>query len=76
MAKIQKPNSAKRRKGTPPKEEEASRNLTKPSNQELKPLNFKVAAEFKKDFKLYALEHDISMVELLQRAFKFYKSKE
>ncbi len=68
MAKIAKPNSAKRRKGSPPKEESASRNLTKPTNDELKPLNFKIPASFKKEFKQYALDHDITMVELLQKS--------
>jgi len=76
MAKIAKPNSAKKRKGSPPKEENASRNLTKPTNQELKPLNFKVPAEFRKQYKQYALDHDITMVELLLRSFEYYKSTE
>lgn len=76
MAKIAKANSAKRRKGSPPKEEAASRNLTKPTNEELKPLNFKVAANFKKEFKQYAFDHDITMVDLLQKAFEHYKTTE
>ena len=76
MAKIQKPNSAKKRKGTPPKEQEMSRNLDKPTNQELKPLNFKISADFKKEFKQYAFDHDITMVQLLIKSFEYYKSKE
>lgn len=76
MAKIAKPNSAKKRKGAPPKEQETSRNLSKPTNQELKPLNFKIPASFKKEFKQYAFDHDITMVELLIKSFEYYKSKE
>jgi hypothetical protein len=71
MAEIKKPKS--RKKGIPPKIEDASQNLTKAPDQELKPLNFKVSAEFKHDFKLYALEHDMSMVELLAKCFESYK---
>ena len=73
MAKIAKPNSAKKRKGTPPKNEETSQNLTKVSNQDLVALNFKIPADFKKQFKRYAFEHDISMVELFVRSFEAYK---
>lgn len=73
MADIQKPKSKARKKGTPPKLEDASQNLTKAPGQELKPLNFKVPADFKHAFKLYALQHDMSMVELLTKSFEHYK---
>lgn len=74
MAKIGKPNSAKKRKGAPPKEVETSQNLTKVSNQDLVALNFKIPADLKKEFKRYAFDHDISMVELFMRSFENYKS--
>ena len=53
--------------------EEPSKNLAKPSITELAPLNFKVDAGFKKQYKLYALEHGISMVDLLKASFEAYK---
>lgn len=64
-------------KGDPPKPEKATQtgNLEKGGNQELKPMNFKVPAEFRKEFRTYASELDISMVELLRRCFDAYKSK-
>ena len=73
MAKIKKPNSAKTRKGAPPMLEEPSQNLTKAASNDLKPLNFKVSTQLKKEFKQYALDHEITMVELFARAFEAYK---
>ncbi len=35
-------------------------------------LNFKVPAEFKKDFKIAAATYGCTQVELLQRVFKFW----
>ena len=72
MAKISKPSSANR-KGAPPPELEASTNLTRTPNEDLKPLNFKVSAEFKREFKTYAAVNDMSMVQLLQDCFEHYK---
>ena len=73
MAKISKPIRAT--KGIPPVELEASRNLTKAEDSDLSPLNFKVPADFKRAFKTYAAQMDISMVDLLQRCFDSYKEK-
>ncbi|MCP9237900.1 hypothetical protein [Lewinella sp. JB7] len=72
MADIKKP-TRRSTKGVPPKMEETSRNLAKPSTTEQAPLNFKVDAEFKKQYKLYALEHGISMVDLLKASFEAYR---
>ncbi|GIV32412.1 MAG: hypothetical protein KatS3mg030_714 [Saprospiraceae bacterium] len=72
MAKISKPKRAT--KGAPPAEDEAPVNLKRSADQELKPMNFKVPAAFKREFKTYATELDMSMVELLQQCFYFYKS--
>lgn len=72
MAKIKKP--VINRKGAPPPEAGASANLSREPDQELKPLNFKVPAEFKREFKTYATQMDMSMVDLLQTCFEFYKS--
>ncbi len=72
MAKIGKPSSSNR-KGAPPPEFEASTNLNRAPDDDLKPLNFKVSADFKRDFKTYATVNDISMVQLLQDCFEYYK---
>lgn len=75
MAKVgKKPN----RKGSPPKIEEASSNLTKSPKKQTaikKDLNFKVDADFKKRFKQYATEKDLSMHNLLVTIFEFYEKE-
>ena len=71
MAKINKP--VFNRKGAPPPELEASTNLSRMPDEELRPLNFKVRAEFKREFKSYATQLDMSMVDLLQTCFDYYK---
>jgi hypothetical protein len=73
MAKINRP-PRKRTKGAPPPEFEASTNLSRNPDQELRPLNFKVAASFKREFKSYATEMDTSMVDLLQQCFYYFKT--
>lgn len=34
------------------------------------PLNFRVTADFRRRFKVYAAEHDLSQSDLLERAFE------
>jgi hypothetical protein len=72
MAKISKPTT--NRKGAPPPEFEAPDNLVRSSDGDLRPLNFKVSASFKREFKAYANEMDISMVTLLTTCFEHYKN--
>ncbi|MBA7495582.1 hypothetical protein ES702_06169 [subsurface metagenome] len=75
MAKIQKPPK-KNRKGVPPvATEEKARNLAKPSVSERVQLKFGVTPEFRKEFKTYAVDQDMSMVELLMKCFELYKSR-
>jgi hypothetical protein len=74
MAKISKPIRTAT-KGAPPMEIDASRNLTKAEDTDLMPMNFKVPADFKRTFKTYAAQMDISMVDLLQRCFEYYKDR-
>lgn len=67
------------RKGAPPKVEEASNNMTSISaapkvTAVRKDLNFKVNADFKKRFKNFATNHDMSMLELLVKSFEYYES--
>ena len=80
MAKLSKPNQSSLRKGQPPKEEEASNNLevSRAATSDLekqanRPLNFKVPNAFRKRFKNYAVNHDISMSELLVSCFELYE---
>lgn len=40
------------------------------------PLNFKVPVEFHREFKSYAAQHGISMVELLQEGFRLIKKQD
>ena len=42
-------------------------------SEALAPLNFKVAAQFRREFKLYALQNGISMVHLLKESFRVLK---
>jgi len=74
---IKKPASAKSRKGAPPKLEEAptnaDRNLSKAPPQALISMNFKVPAEFVKEFKQVALDENKKLVDLLKDMFEEYK---
>ncbi|MFK7948854.1 MAG: hypothetical protein AB8G11_14770 [Saprospiraceae bacterium] len=74
MAIIKKPR--KNRKGPPPEIEEASNNLTNLPVKKTglrKDLNFKVDPDFKKEFKNFATDHDLSMHDLLIKVFNYYK---
>jgi hypothetical protein len=75
MAKVPPPTQPKSRKGEPPPLERIPGNLDKPEAGSLKPLNFKVPDDFRKEFKTYAVQQGISMVELLQQAFALIKSQ-
>jgi len=56
-------------KGEPPAKTETKENLSTPNLGKIVPLNFRVPAEFKKDFKIAAASHGITQSVLLQRAF-------
>ena len=38
-------------------------------------MNFRVSAQFHREFKLYAVQHGISMVDLLQESFRLLKEQ-
>jgi hypothetical protein len=71
MAKV--PPPAKLRKGTPPPATAIVGNLDKAEPARLTPLNFKVPAEFRREFKTYAAQHDMSLSRLLQQSFHWFK---
>ncbi|MBA7495581.1 hypothetical protein ES702_06168 [subsurface metagenome] len=74
MAKISRPPK-KNRKGAPPAAiEEKTNNLVKSSTSEKVQLKFDVSPEFRKEFKTYAVDQDMSMVELLMKSFEQYKA--
>ncbi|MHC5771409.1 hypothetical protein [Nostoc sp.] len=66
------PPPRKPSKGEPPTIKETKDNLEKPDPGEISNLNFKVPAEFKKDFKIAAATYGCTQVELLQRIFKYW----
>lgn len=70
MAKPQN-KPPKKKKESPPKA--TNTNLEKPGVGEIKDLNFKVAAEFHTEFKTYAVQHGLKMVDLLKEAFEHYR---
>jgi hypothetical protein len=39
----------------------------------LQPLNFRIGAEFRREFKTYAAAHDLKLNELLRRSFEAYR---
>ncbi|MEZ4991934.1 MAG: hypothetical protein R2824_16045 [Saprospiraceae bacterium] len=88
MAKLKKVNKSLDRKGSPPKENEASNNLnlmnaenqwkqdqdsTKTEKVDTRPLNFKVPNTFRKRFKNFATNNDVTMSELLVICFEQYE---
>jgi hypothetical protein len=64
------PPAKKSRKGLPPPVQSTVGNLEKSEPGTLKPLNFKVPAEFHREFKVYASQQGISMLDLLQEGYK------
>lgn len=72
MATKTPPPPKKSSKGEPPKSNQTRSNLTKPEPAKLVDLNFKVSAEFKKDFKIAAATQGITQKDLLQEVFEHW----
>ncbi|NJL51220.1 MAG: hypothetical protein HC930_01570 [Hydrococcus sp. SU_1_0] len=66
------PPKKKSTKGEPPQVQESRSNLNKPEPGKLVDLNFKVPAEFRKDFKVAAAIYGKTQVDLLQEIFEFW----
>lgn len=64
------PLRSRQSKGEPPPREGTRGNLTKPDPAVTVALNFRVPADFKKNFKIAAATHGITQSELLQQAFQ------
>lgn len=69
------PPSRKNKKGEPPPKEETKKNLSKPDMGKIVPLNFRVPAGFKRDFKIASANYGITQSELLQKAFEEWQSR-
>lgn len=69
------PPSRAKTKGEPPARAETRNNLSKPEPSKIVALNFRVPAEFKKDFKIAAATHGITQSELLQQAFMEWRQR-
>ena len=75
MTGIKIPAAPKKPREAPPLLEETPQNLEKPPPLATETLNFKVTAEFKREFKVYAAAHDITMIQLLEEGYRLYKQK-
>jgi hypothetical protein len=73
MTKIAPPQRTT--KGAPPALNETLDNLDRAEAADLKPLNFKVPAEFHREFKAHAAIHGVSMVDLLKEGFDLVKAR-
>ena len=65
----------KKKREAPPQIEQTPQNLEKTPPLEAETLNFKVTADFKREYKGYAVSHDMTMIELLQQSFQLYKDR-
>ena len=72
MATTTPPPPRSTSKGAPPKIDEVRANLNKPDPGKAENLNFKVTAEFKRDFKIAAANRGVTQVDLLQEIFIFW----
>lgn len=63
----------KRKKGSVPTIDEASNNLGT-AKEVIKTVNFKVPISFVKEFKQFALDHDMSLTSLFKKSFHHYKT--
>lgn len=62
----------KKTKGTPPPAKQ-TRNLVKQVSNEYVDMSFKVEPDFRKEFRTYASELDISQKDLLMKAFYYFR---
>lgn len=75
MVDIRKPAKKKTLPGPPTAEESSASagNLEKPEPSELVPMNFKVSAEFRKQYRTLAAMNDVSMTDILKESFDLYR---
>jgi hypothetical protein len=73
MAKV--PSPRKPTKGIPTPSMITLANLQKTESTELTPMNFRVPPEFHREYKVFAAQHGMSMVELLQESFRLMRDQ-
>lgn len=61
------------RKGEPPKPAETVNNLEKPPAGAKVPLQVRISAEMRRDFKAHALAHDMDANKLFEIVWGYYK---
>jgi hypothetical protein len=67
------PPPLRRGKGEPPPQLAALDNLARGEAVRLKPLNFKVPADFHREFKTFAAMNGMSMLSVLTESFRLYR---
>jgi hypothetical protein len=60
-------------KGTPPPPAQTNNNLLKPPTGSTVPLQVNIEPEVKREFRVYAAEHDIDMSKLFVTMWRYYK---
>lgn len=72
--KIDPPKNSKSRPGTPSQADEPqTTKLHKHPSGKLVPMNFYVPVDFKREYKIYAAQKDMNMVDVLKSSFELYK---
>jgi hypothetical protein len=75
MATKPPPPPKKTTKGEPPPTEVGRDNLKKPEPGGTVDLNFKVSAEFRKNFKIASVEQGMTQAALLKELFRFWQEQ-
>lgn len=75
MATKPPPPPKKNSKGEPPESDQTRSNLQKPEPGEIVNLNFKVSEEFRKDFKIAAVQHGMTQLEFIEELFRFWSER-
>jgi hypothetical protein len=65
----------KKQREAPPPLEETPQNLEKTPPLDTETLNFKVKAEFKREYKVYAASRGMTMIDLLEQSYQIYKER-
>jgi hypothetical protein len=60
----------------PPQAVASQQRKERPEHGALKPLNFRIPADFRRLFKSYAARHDLKLNELLLRCFDAYRAQQ
>lgn len=69
------PPAPRKQREAPPPLEETPQNLEKSPPLATETLNFKVTADFKREFKVYAASRGITMIQLMEEGYRLYKQR-